>query len=199
MKVCSIDDCHNKAISRTWCNKHYRRWYEHGDPNHITIARSPQERLTRYVRQDGDCISWVGGDNGKGYCVMTGSGLEQFGGRRTEYVHRAAWMLAHGPIAPGYDIDHKCHNRRCVNVDHLQAVTRKGNLENTKNLRSDNTSGYRNVVWSKQCGKWIVLVGHNGKTFYGGLYTNITDANNAAIALRLKHYTNNMVDRGTNK
>ena len=28
---CSVEDCDGKVSARTWCEKHYYRWYRHGD------------------------------------------------------------------------------------------------------------------------------------------------------------------------
>ena len=44
------------------------------------------------------------------------------------YAHRAAYELFVGPIPSGYEIDHLCRVRDCVNPDHLEAVTRRENL-----------------------------------------------------------------------
>ena len=30
--TCTIDGCDGKPIGRGWCNKHYLRWRNHGDP-----------------------------------------------------------------------------------------------------------------------------------------------------------------------
>lgn len=43
-------------------------------------------------------------------------------------AHRVAWSLVHGPIPAGLEIDHLCHNRRCVNPGHLQLVTHAENM-----------------------------------------------------------------------
>ena len=30
--TCSIEGCNGPHYGRGWCNKHYQRWYKHGDP-----------------------------------------------------------------------------------------------------------------------------------------------------------------------
>jgi hypothetical protein len=47
---------------------------------------------------------------------------------RLQRAHRVFYQLYVGPIPDGYQIDHTCSNKRCVNPDHLDAVTA---LENT--------------------------------------------------------------------
>lgn len=31
-ELCSIEGCDGRAVTRTWCRKHYGRWLRHGDP-----------------------------------------------------------------------------------------------------------------------------------------------------------------------
>lgn len=57
------------------------------------------------------CLVWTGG-KAKGY------GVRKYQGRQ-QYVHRIAWMEAHGPIPPGMIICHRCDNPPCYNVEHL--------------------------------------------------------------------------------
>ena len=40
-----------------------------------------------------------------------------------ELAHRYFYKLLVGPIPDGHVVHHKCGVRRCVNVDHLEAMT----------------------------------------------------------------------------
>lgn len=42
-------------------------------------------------------------------------------------AHLVAWIAAHGPIAPGLELDHLCRRRHCRALHHLEPVTRQEN------------------------------------------------------------------------
>ena len=44
------------------------------------------------------------------------------------YAHRFSYELLVNPIPEGLEIDHLCRVRKCVNPDHLEAVSRRTNL-----------------------------------------------------------------------
>jgi len=44
-------------------------------------------------------------------------------------VHRFSYELFKGMIPTGLVIDHMCKNKRCVNPDHLEAVTHSVNIK----------------------------------------------------------------------
>lgn len=45
---CSIQDCPNISYSRTWCAKHYNRWWRYGDPNTVHVKGS-KYRLREFI------------------------------------------------------------------------------------------------------------------------------------------------------
>lgn len=49
------------------------------------------------------------------------------------YAHRAAWEQKHGPIPEGMHIHHRCHNKTCVNVDHLELLIPKEHYAQHRN------------------------------------------------------------------
>jgi len=61
----------------------------------------------------GECILWAGPLHNVGYGRVGRSGL----------AHRVAWENANGPIPEGMVIHHRCGNRPCVNVVHLECLT----------------------------------------------------------------------------
>ena len=68
----------------------------------------------------GDCWEWTGKRHSQGYGLCR-RGLPSI------YAHRTSWILLVGPIPGGYQIDHLCRNRLCINPDHLEPVTPRTN------------------------------------------------------------------------
>ena len=72
------------------------------------------------------CWLWSGGGDVKGYGTL---GL--FRGKwENWFAHRVSFRLADRHVPDGFQIDHLCHVRCCVNPDHLEPVTSR-----TNNLR----------------------------------------------------------------
>jgi len=83
------------------------------------------------------CWAWTGCINSRGYGCVRINGT-------TYLSHRVAYELLVGPIDAGLQIDHLCENKRCCNPNHLEAVTRKTNMERTAQARKTVcTNGHR--------------------------------------------------------
>ncbi len=73
----------------------------------------------------GGCHVWRASSNGRyGFFFVNG---------KQRYAHRVSYEDARGIIPDGLVIDHLCRNTKCVNPDHLQAVTPYVNWERTEN------------------------------------------------------------------
>jgi HNH endonuclease len=82
-----------------------------------------------YAPHLGPCWLWTaGGHKRSGYGLYRTS--RRYGKPRSLYVHRVSYVASTGrPIPERLEIDHLCRVRRCVNPAHLEAVTRKVNIE----------------------------------------------------------------------
>src|SRR5580704_17509401 len=76
------------------------------------------ERLSK-ATPDG-CRIWQGNCVPKGYPLVGKGGH----GKGSIYAHRAAYELAKGPIPDGCEMHHTCGNVKCINPNHLIAITK---------------------------------------------------------------------------
>lgn len=75
------------------------------------------------------CWEFQGSRHPRGYGMIYGG--QQNGRSKSVYVHQVTYVLVHGPIPEGFEIDHVCRNTRCCNPDkaHLEAVTHTENVK----------------------------------------------------------------------
>lgn len=70
------------------------------------------------------CWNWTGTRNGQrncGYAVIETCG-------RKRLVHLVMYEALKGPLPTGLEADHRCWNKRCVNPNHIEAVTHAENI-----------------------------------------------------------------------
>lgn len=68
-----------------------------------------------------ECWLWTAALNSSGY----GSFAIEGRGRGS---HRIAYELRNGPVPAGFELDHLCRVRNCVNPDHMEPVTTRANV-----------------------------------------------------------------------
>lgn len=78
---------------------------------------------------EGECLVSRYSTASHGYAQV---GWREDGKSHMRLVHRLAWEHANGPIPDGMTVDHLCHNRRCLRIDHLRLLT---NLDNARRNR----------------------------------------------------------------
>lgn len=85
--------------------------------------------------QNNSCINWPTSSNKGGYGQV-------YFQNTCMTVHRMIYLLFVGIIPNGYQIDHLCRNRACINPEHLEAVTMRENIRRGE-------SGIRNRIKTK--------------------------------------------------
>lgn len=128
---CSQSDCQRNAVSRSFCDKHYRRLIKYGSPDaygsrKVAEGNEVERFHQKYEKQENGCWIWSGGarPNHRG----TLYGRHHLDNGSAEGAHRFSYMLVNGPILSGVYICHKCDTPLCVNPDHLFASDHAGNM-----------------------------------------------------------------------
>ena len=116
----------------------------------IFIRTGRQREHVGFLIPGGDpdaCWPWQGCRNGAGYGTAHNHHL-----KRKDGAHRVAWSWLNGQPprrASGYEVDHLCNNRSCVNPSHLALVTLVVNRQRHDGgrpgpIRHGTVSGYTN-------------------------------------------------------
>lgn len=103
------------------------------------------------TKKQNNCLIWRGTKRSNGY------GVTVFRGVQTT-THRVMYQLVHGCLPRGYEVDHICNVRDCVNPDHLQAVTHKQNMRRGLERRSTCKAGH---LWTKE-NTYVATVKYRG-------------------------------------
>jgi hypothetical protein len=92
-------------------------------------------------------------------------------------AHRLAWLYVYGKWPDEY-IDHINCIKNDNRIKNLREATNSQNQTNVL-LRSNNTSGYKGVIWNKQNKKWQAYISVNYSKTHLGYFDNIEDAASA--------------------
>ena len=90
------------------------------------------ERFLRSCYTQAECV------------IYTGTPSAQYGRYCGEQAHRYSYRIHHGTIPEGAVIHHRCFNKRCVNPNHLQAVTQQENIR--ENVRSGRLAHFNKLT-----------------------------------------------------
>lgn len=149
---------------------------------------APADRFWAKVDKSGSCWLWADAPNDDGYGRLKVNG-------RHVLAHRFSWDLHGLRDISGVGLDHKCHNRLCVNPAHLRPATQAQNNQNISGAQRGNPTGVRGVTLTRNGRPYKALVVHEGKRHYLGRFDTLEAANQAAVAKRLELFTHNENDR----
>lgn len=148
---CMVKGCQRKHFGHDRCKFHYQQWYRSPDFQ-VQARRKAQfiplaNRLWAKVDFLGPngCWLWTGAVDGKGY-----GHLSRHHGELVK-AHRLSYELKRGPIPEGLTIDHRCRTKRCVNPEHLEAVT---GLENFRRFVDSRMACKNGHTWTEETTYW---------------------------------------------
>jgi len=183
-KICQVEGCRVKTLAVGYCQRHYAQVRKHGRVSLRTI-HDPNE----FVFKGDDCVIYIYNRNCK-KIAETVIDIDDF-----QIVKDFKWCLgAYGyvcsgsggrkkilsrylmePIPDGLEIDHAdrdiLNNRRSTNLRYASISDNKAN-----SFRSDNTSGYKGVIFNKRLGKWSAAVQRHRTPYFLGLFISKEDA-----------------------
>jgi hypothetical protein len=137
-EACSVAGCDRPVRRTIYCNAHLRRLQTTGDVRadepirYRPTAAARDDVSTRILNhavldEQTGCLIWTGMLDAAGYGRISWQG-------RMWQAHRAIWTHQVGPIPAGtapdgsdWTLDHLCFRRPCVNVAHLEVVSRTEN------------------------------------------------------------------------
>ena len=118
---------------------------------------------------------------------MESGHLQTFVNGKRYLVHRIIYFMATGVDPLEYAVDHINGDPQDNSIDNLRLATKRENSRHKVKLSVNNTSGYRNVSWSKTFNCWLVSITANGKRIQHK-FKDLIDAAKAAQELRSKYY-----------
>lgn len=123
-------------------------------PKPMTVEERVQRCLDRTIHNDDGCWVWQGTVDNNGYPTIHVR-------PRTLRVHRFLYaQLVRNP-PPGLVLHHVCFNKRCVNPDHLEELTRAEHKRVHPYVTPRSEACFRGHQWTPD----NTYVGNNGQRF----------------------------------
>lgn len=186
---CKQAGCDKHVRRAGLCATHYKRHRLGKDMSApIRTMGGDMENFWPKVSKTGKCWNWTAARDVKGY------GQFKHGGSM-KLAHRVAYENSNGPIPAGLIVDHMCHNRACVNPEHLRLADDSMNAQNRAGARTGSKSGVRGVHWEARENMWRAAAVVRGKRTFLGYFDTIAAAEQVVTEWRRINMPHSLMDR----
>lgn len=117
-------DCGRPVLARGLCSREYQAARKSGALEVKRYRRPPEEYFFEKVDTSGPCWDWTADCDRDGYGRFS-VGLRHGDLAGTYRAHRWCWEFLCGVQLGELELDHSCRNRKCVNPDHLEVMTKR--------------------------------------------------------------------------
>lgn len=132
--ICSIPGCEKQVTCQGMCNAHYLKAWRRGET---------ESRKRKHNMSLGDLVSMLEreGEIDAAGCLISPRYKDSGGYPRCE--HEGNWRPIHRLIVEHYlgpkpepkaEVCHSCHNRACINIEHLRYGTKSENQIDRRNI-----------------------------------------------------------------
>lgn len=142
--------CLIKKSKRHFCSLTCYFQYQH-EPK--PLADTLEMFWAKVIHMPEGCWDWIGAMDGEGYPCSNENG---------QSIRAYIWIYKTilGPIPEGYEVDHLCHNRACVNPAHLEAVPPLVNHQRAimgykANWKAKQTHCHKGHLYDEANTRWI--------------------------------------------
>jgi len=178
-----------KGKARGYCNAHLLRIYRGQNmDNPVRVSNlTDHQRFWAKVDKTSSCWIWTGAKK-LGYGVFRLN-------NEAHLAHRVSYEWARGLITNGFEVDHTCFNKDCVNPGHLRLLSHSHNGQNRAGANRNSKSGVRGVYWVAERNLWLARVVIDRTTHEVGAFPTIEEAAEAVAAWRRIHMPHSVRDQ----